>query len=179
MSLLLGRMHQLLLGEHVHITSTKVCIQGGATTLYVSSYATEPVWEKCSLVNPARQFSSASSWLGGWMRGGMHFSKTGWVAYDDTYRVVAPPWMQALTCGHGGRSVSIFVTSGCWSRDWIAPPPLQSRLLGPRSIQLCPRLQTLCMACTVVMRGLQQMAGEDASGKQLGHNSIQFLKISH
>ena len=30
------------------------------------------------------------------MRGGMHFSKTGWVAYDDTYRVVAPPWMQAL-----------------------------------------------------------------------------------
>ena len=97
MSLLLGRMHQPLLGEHVHITSTKACIQGGATTLYVSSYATEPVWEKCSLVNPARQFSSASSWLGGWMRGGMHFSKTGWVAYDDTYRVVAPPRMQALT----------------------------------------------------------------------------------
>ena len=69
---------------------------GGATTLYVSSYATEPVWEKWSLVNPARQFLSASSWLGGWMRGGLQIYPDRSVAYDDTYSVVTPPWMQAL-----------------------------------------------------------------------------------
>ena len=51
--------------------TSKACIQGGATTLYVSSYATKPLWEKYRLVNPARQFSSACSWLGGWRRGGL------------------------------------------------------------------------------------------------------------
>ena len=29
--------------------TSKACIQGGATTLYLSSYATEPVWENVQI----------------------------------------------------------------------------------------------------------------------------------
>ena len=75
---------------------TKVCAQGGARALYVSSYATQPVLEKGRLVIPARQFLSASCWLGGWIRSGPHFSETGLVAYEDTYRALAPAHAKTL-----------------------------------------------------------------------------------
>ena len=78
-----------------HLIS-KACIQGGATTLYVSSNATQPVMEKCSppLIHPPSQQEADENSLAQLTK--LNFSQTGSVAYDDTYRVVAPPWMQAL-----------------------------------------------------------------------------------
>ena len=65
----------------------------------MSSYATQPVLEKCipPLIIPPSQEEADENCLAGLTK--LHVSQTGSVAYDDTYRVVAPPWMQALIIG--------------------------------------------------------------------------------